>query len=156
MAEPRVAHERRRRRTGRGHMAGGRACPGVHADARVGATWQERVDIWRAHGLVGPGKNFGAITQMHYRAPIFILTILIYLFRVGLCPTYVLPFAGDVGARRASDLVRTAEIAWTRIIKSGTCAKYNLSDGDRKAYLTPRGDTRNMYLHQREDRTIVI
>ena len=123
------------------------------------ATWQERVGIWRAHELVGPGKNFGAVTQMRYRAPIFILTIFIYLFRVGLCPTYVLPFAGDVDAWQAADLVKMAEIAWTRvhaIIKSGTCAKYNLSDGDRKAYLTPRGYTRNVYLHQYEDRTIVI
>ena len=28
--------------------------------------------------------------------------------------------------------------------KSGTCAKCNLSDGDRKAYLTPCGDTRDV------------
>ena len=36
VVEPRVAHARRRRRTGRGHVAGGHACPWVHADARVG------------------------------------------------------------------------------------------------------------------------
>ena len=41
-------------------------------------------------------------------------------------------------------------------VDSGPCAKYNLSDGDRKAYLTPRDDTRNVYLYQREDRTIAI
>ena len=29
-----------------------------------GATWrQEGVRMWRAHGLVGPGKLFGAVTQ---------------------------------------------------------------------------------------------
>ena len=60
---------------------------------------------------------------------------------------HVLPFAGDVDARQASDSIKTAEIAWTRvhvIIKSSTCAKCNLSDSDRKAYLTPRGDTRDV------------
>ena len=36
VAGPRVAHARRRRRTGRRHVAGGHACPRVHADARVG------------------------------------------------------------------------------------------------------------------------
>ena len=90
----------------------------VHGSTRApvwGATWHERVGIWRAHGLVGPGKKFGAVTQMCYCAPIFILTFFIYLFRVGLCPAYVLPFAGDVDAQRASDSVRTAEIAWTRV-----------------------------------------
>ena len=64
---------------------------------------------------MGPGKKFGAVTQMRYRAPIFILTIFIYFLRVGLCPTHVLPFASDVVARRASDSFRTAEIAWTRV-----------------------------------------
>ena len=108
---------------------------------------------------VGPGKKFGAVTQMRYRAPIYKHTMMRYFFRVGLCPKHVLPFAGDVDARRESDSVRTAEIAWTRvhaIIKSDTCAKYNLNDGDRQAYLTPHGDTRNVYLHPREDRAIAI
>ena len=60
---------------------------------------------------------------------------------------YVLPFSGDVDARQASDSIKTVEIAWTRvhaIIKSGTCAKCNLSDGDQKAYLTPCGNTRDV------------
>ena len=97
----------------------------------------------------GPTGSWALVRSLG-RAPIFILTIFIYLFRVGLCPTYVFFRVG---------FVRTAEIAWTRvhaIIKSGTCAKYNLSDGNRKGYLTPHGDTRNVYLHQREDRTIAI
>ena len=47
----------------------------VHADARVGRHVAMGVDIWRAHGLVGPGKKFGVVTQMRYHAPIFILTV---------------------------------------------------------------------------------
>ena len=69
---------------------------------------------------------------MCYRALIFEHKIFRYFFRVGLCPTHVLPFAGDVDARRASDSVRTAEIAWTRvhaIIKSTRASKSSLSDG---------------------------
>ena len=99
-----------------------------------GAKWQERVGIWRAHELVGPGKKFGVVMQMRYRTPIFILTMFIYPFRVGLCSTHVSPSASDVDARRASDSVRTAEIAWTRvhaIIKSTHAFKSGLSDGDR-------------------------
>ena len=72
----------------------------VHADARVGRIVAIGVVIWRAHGLVGPGKKFGVVTQMRYCAPIFILTIFRYFICVGLCPTHVLPFAGDVDARR--------------------------------------------------------
>ena len=118
MAGPRVAHVRR---TGRRHVAGGHACPRNNVGARVGATWQVRVGKWRAHGLVGTGKKFGAVTQMRYRAPRFKHKIFRYFFRVGLCPTHVLPFAGDVDALRASDSVRTAEIAWTRVHQINTC-----------------------------------
>ena len=55
---------------------------------------------------------------MHYRTPRFILTISISFFRVGLCPTHFLPFAGDVDARQESDLVSDdcmASIAWTQV-----------------------------------------
>ena len=125
MTEPWVAHARRRWRTGRRHVAGGHACPRRSTRTPMwGATWQWGVGIWRAHGLVGPSKKFGAVTEMRYRAPIFILTIFIYFFRVGRCPTHVLPFAGDVDARRVSDSFRTAEIAWTRvhtIVNQSTC-----------------------------------
>ena len=68
---------------------------------------------------------------MRYRAPLFIRVIFHSFLRVGLCSHTVLPFAGDVDARRASDSVRMTEIAWTRvhtIIKSGTCTKDDLSD----------------------------
>ena len=59
--------------------------------------------------------------------------------------------AGRVAAQRTSDSIKTAEIAWTRvhaIIKSGTCLICNLSDGDRKAYLMPHGDTRDVIFIQ--------
>ena len=120
-------HEAQAAHTARTRGRRPRVSTQVHADARVGLHVAMGVGIWRAHGLVGPGKKFGAVTQVRYSAPIFILIIFRYFFRVGLCPTHVLPFAGDVDARRASDSVRMAEIAWTRvhaIIKSGTCAKH--------------------------------
>ena len=55
---------------------------------------------------------------MRYCIPPFILTISISFFRVGLCPTRFLPFAGDVDARQALDLVTNdcmASIVWTRV-----------------------------------------
>ena len=64
---------------------------------------------------MGPGKKFGAVTQMRYCAPIFILNLIQNFFRVGLCPTRFLPFAGDVDAQRALDSIMTVEIAWTRV-----------------------------------------
>ena len=69
VAEPRVAHVRRRRRIGRGLMAGGHSCPRVHADARVGRHVAGEGRIWRAHGLVGPGKIVGAVMRKRYSAP---------------------------------------------------------------------------------------
>ena len=59
---------------GPGHVAGGHACPrGVR-----------RAGIWRAHGIVGLGKKFGAVTQMRYRAPTFKRENFGHFFRVGL------------------------------------------------------------------------
>ena len=91
----------------------------VHADTRVGHHVAcGGVGIWRAHGLVGPGKKFGAVTQMRYRASVFNLTFFKNFFCVGLCPTHFLPFVGDMDARQASDLVsddRMASIACTRV-----------------------------------------
>ena len=43
--------------------------PRVHADARVGCHVAGGVVIWRAHGLVGPGKIVGAVTRKRYSAP---------------------------------------------------------------------------------------
>ena len=52
---------------------------------------------------------------MRYHAPQFKRVYFLFFFRVGLCPTRILPYAGDVDAQRASDAVKTAEIAWTRV-----------------------------------------
>ena len=90
VAGPRVAHARRRWRTGRGHVAGGHACPRVHANARVGRHVAGRVGRWRAHGLVGPCKIVGAVTRKRYTAPYFMLDVLYLFFRVGLYPTCIL------------------------------------------------------------------
>ena len=87
-----------------------------HADSRVGRHMAGRgVGIWRAHGLVGPGKIVGAVTRKRYTAPQFKLNFFKNFFHVGLCPTRFLPFVGDVDARQASDSIRTTEIAWTRV-----------------------------------------
>ena len=75
---------------------------------------------------------------MRYRTQPYILTISHFFFRVGLCPTHLLPFAGNVDAREALDLVkidRMASITWTRvhaIIKSSMCVVLGLSDDDRR------------------------
>ena len=67
--------------------------------------------------------------------------------------------AGDVDARRASDLITDG---YDRVDpsprdhQSSTCANTHLSDVDRKAYRSPRGDRRRAYLHQHSDRAIAI
>ena len=62
-----------------------------HASPRgrpSGATWRcERLASDGAHGLVGPGKSIGAVTQRRYAAPHFILAKLFLFLRVGLCST---------------------------------------------------------------------
>ena len=86
------SHVRRRRRTGRWHVAGGNSCPHGSTWAPVwGATWQG-VGRWRAHVSVGPSLVFGAVTQMRYRTPPFILVVSFILSRVGLCSHTVLTF----------------------------------------------------------------
>ena len=94
----------------RGHVVKGHTTTRVHVGARMG----RHVEGGFAHGgptgIVGPGKNLGAVTQMRYRAPIFKHGKFHYFLRVGLYPTRFLPFAGDVDARRALDSVRMAEI----------------------------------------------
>ena len=75
-----------------------------------------RAGSWRAHGHSGTLVRGGAAMQlMDNCAPLFKRNFFHYFLRVGLCPTRYLPFAGDVDARQASDSVRTAEIAWTRV-----------------------------------------
>ena len=52
---------------------------------------------------------------MRYCAPQFKREYFLFFFCVALCPTRILPYVGDVDAQRASDSVRTAEIARTRV-----------------------------------------
>ena len=47
--------------------------------------------------------------------PLFKRIVSRHYFCVGLCPTHLTYFAGDVDARQASDLIKMAEIAWTRV-----------------------------------------
>ena len=96
---------------------------------------------------------------MCYRSPIFKHTMVKYFFRVGLCPTHVLPFAGDVDARRASDSIRTAEIVWTRvhaIIKSITCSIGGVSKDDEQLTFGHVASREASDLHQNNGRAIAI
>ena len=82
------------------------------------------VRIWRAHGLVGPGKNLGAVTQMRYRAPIFNHDKFQNFLRVGLCPTRSIPLQvtwthGDYWMR--SERWRSRGPESTRSLKRDTC-----------------------------------
>ena len=87
VAEPRVAHPRRRWRTERKHLAGRHGCPRGSTQTPVWGATLKGVAIWRAHWLVGPGKYIGAVTQMRTAPLSFIVTIPHLLFRVRLCPT---------------------------------------------------------------------
>ena len=68
-------------------------------------------------------------------------------------------FAGDVDTRRAFDLLTDG---YDRVDPSprdhqfNTCAKNHLSDCDRSAYLTPRGDAKSVGLSSKGDRAIAI
>ena len=57
---PREAQEVHRART---HGRRPRVSTRVLADTRVGRQVARGVGIWRAHGLVGPGKMIGAVTR---------------------------------------------------------------------------------------------
>ena len=63
----------------------------VHVGTPVGRHVAGEVGIWRAHGLVGPGKILGAVIRKRYTAPQFKLGFLHLFLRVGLCPTRFLP-----------------------------------------------------------------
>ena len=55
------------------------------------------------------------ITLIGQSTPLFKRTKSRHYFCAGLCPTCLTYFAGDVVARQASDLIKMAEIAWTRV-----------------------------------------
>ena len=72
-------------------MAKGHATTQVHVGAREGCHVEEGFAYGGPTGIVGPGKNLGAVTQMRYRALLFIHAKFHYFLRVGLCPTRSLP-----------------------------------------------------------------
>ena len=112
---PREAQETHMART-RGRRP--RVSTQVHVGACVGHHVARGVGIWRAHGSVGLGKIVGVVMRKRYTAPLFNLKFFQNFFRVGLCPTRLLPFAGDVDARQASDMFsndRMVSIAWTGV-----------------------------------------
>ena len=84
----------------RGHVAKGHATTRGHVGAREGRHVEGGLAYGGPTGIVGRGKNLGAVTQMRYRAPIFNHGKFHYFLHVGLCPTRFLPFAGDVDPRR--------------------------------------------------------
>ena len=71
---------------------------------------------------------------------------------------HVLPLAGDVDARQSSDLIKTAEIAWTRvhaIIHQAHASFFTLSDRDRRANREPRGGPRSARCSSRFDQGFI-
>ena len=109
----------------------------VHGSTRTpvwGATWQVRVGKWRAHGLVGPGKKLGAVTQMHYRAPPYLTAPFPLFYSVwDYVPTESL-FGKWRGRIARVRFKQEPSIAWTRvhaIIHQSTCWKRRLSGLDR-------------------------
>ena len=72
-------------------MAKGHATTLVHVGAPEGRHVADRFSYGGPMGIVGPGKNLGAVTQMRYRALQFIHAKCDYFLRVGLSPTRSLP-----------------------------------------------------------------
>ena len=66
---------------------------------------------------MGPSNSGGgAVTQLIGEGtPLFKRAVSRHFFFVWDYVPHVLPFAGDVDARKASDFIKTAEIAWTRV-----------------------------------------
>ena len=96
-----------------------------------GATWQVRLAVGGPTGLVGPGKELGAVTQMRYRTQLFKLTFLCFFFRVGLCSHTVLTFCRQRGRtagvgfdQDGGDLVDPSP----RDLNYNTCTKSDLSE----------------------------
>ena len=73
----------------RGHVAKGHTTTQVHVGARVGRHVEGGFAYGGPTGIVGPGKNLGAVTQMCYRAPIFIHDKFHYFLRYLSLPLQV-------------------------------------------------------------------
>ena len=117
-----------------------------------------RVGWWRAHGIVGPGNKFGAVTQMRYCTPIFNRVNSKYFFRVGLC-SHMIHFCRLRGGRA---IIRCGRDDDDRVDPSprnhqwNTCGKYWVSGRDLRAYLRTRGITRIARSSSNEDHAITI
>ena len=96
---------------------------------------------------MGPGYSIGAVTHLRYAAPPFILTFLLFFFRVGLCSRRFLTFVGHVAASRELDTRTSNEsrrydgLRVHAIIAQDTCIKRPLSEA---IYDSPC----DMWLHQ--------
>ena len=120
----RVARTWRRRRIGRGHVAGGHAITRSTWAPVWGATWQ--AGEWRAHGNSGPWLVFRAGNAYAYnRSLIYRRSFFLFLPCGTMSHTILtLQVTWTRGERPISS--RTATIAWTRIhaiSKSSTCVK---------------------------------
>ena len=106
VAEPWVAHARRRRRTGRGHVAGGHATTRVHVGARVGRHVAGRAGRWRAHGYSGPWLESGGDNANYsILAPPYLTASFLFISSVwDYVPTHF-QYAGDVANAQALDLL---------------------------------------------------
>ena len=110
-----------------------------------GATWQMGAGNWRAHGIVGRGNIVGAVTRKRYTAPKVILTIRVFFFHVGLCPTRFL------NVQVTWRLHGRWMISWAidrmdpspRDRNHITCVMCTLSDHDQSANRSPRGAIRS-------------
>ena len=90
-----------------------------------------------AHGIVGPGKKFGAVMQMRYRAPIFILNSIQNFLPCGTMSHMFLTFCRRRGHTEGigfdhdgGDRVDPSP----RDRKSSMCVNVILSGRDRKAH----------------------
>ena len=131
---------------GRGHVGvahagrGRRKAPprGGRATRQCGSMW---APVWGRHvasgfvhggptGIVGPGKNLGAVTQIRYRAPIFKHGEFQNFLRVGLCPTRSLPLQvtwTHDGRWILSERWRSRGPESTRSFKRDTCQSRSTS-----------------------------
>ena len=95
---------------------------------------------WWAHGLVGPGKSIGAVTQRRYAALPYILTYPTNFLRVGLC-SLIISSLHDTWQNNGRQMQSYRLRHVNRMNPSprdhhqSTCVKRNLSERDRRLTL---------------------
>ena len=127
--------------------------------ARVGRHVAGRLVGGGPTGIVGPWLGIRDGSALALNCPLFICVISYSFLHVGLFSHMVLPFAGDVDAWRASDSIRTAEIAWTRvhaIIKSSMCSIGGVSKDDERLTYGHVASREAPDLHQNKGHAIAI